>query len=127
MASMKDTQPPRGKRRRRRSPWTNAFRSVRQGTQNAVELMRLGRLGGDNRAEFQVVHSEAMYRLRRYDGAEGGVPIVLVPPLMLTAEIYDVAPDLSAVAALVRRGVDPWVIDFGAPEREAGGMERTLD
>ncbi len=37
------------------------------------------------------------------------------------------APDVSAVAALAARGVEPWVVDFGAPEREEGGMRRTLD
>ncbi len=46
---------------------------------------------------------------------------------MVTAEVYDVAPDLSAVTALAAGGVDPWVVDFGAPEREEGGMRRTLD
>ena len=52
---------------------------------------------------------------------------LLVPPLMLTAEVYDVAPDVSAVTALAEHGVQPWVVDFGAPERERGGMSRSLD
>ena len=45
---------------------------------------------------------------------------------MLAAEIYDVSPASSAVSLLHEHGVDPWVIDFGAPERERGGLERTL-
>jgi len=53
-------------------------------------------------------------------------PIVLVPPLMLAAEIYDVSPASSAVTILNEHGIDPWVVDFGAPERERGGLERTL-
>ena len=52
--------------------------------------------------------------------------ILLVPPLMLASEIYDVSPATSAVTILHEHGVDPWVIDFGAPERERGGLERTL-
>jgi len=52
--------------------------------------------------------------------------IVLVPPLMLTADVYDVAPETSAVSALAASGIDPWVVDFGAPERQEGGLERTL-
>src|SRR5690606_29490875 len=44
-----------------------------------------------------------------------------------TAEIYDVSPELSAVARLVEAGLDPFVVDFGAPEEEQGGMDRTLD
>src|SRR5690606_13594135 len=44
-----------------------------------------------------------------------------------TAEVYDVSPDTSAVAHLLHRGVDVWIVDFGAPEKQEGGMERTLD
>ena len=46
--------------------------------------------------------------------------------MMLAAEIYDVSPATSAVTLLHEHGVDPWVVDFGAPEREEGGLERTL-
>src|SRR5213082_4098447 len=46
--------------------------------------------------------------------------------MMLAAEVYDVAPTSSAVTILREHGVDPWVVDFGAPEREEGGLERTL-
>ncbi|HVJ93946.1 MAG TPA: AMP-binding protein, partial [Labilithrix sp.] len=67
-------------------------------------------------------------RLRRYAGAENDAPIaLLVPPLMLTADVYDIAPDVSAVATLLSLGIAPWVVDFGAPEREVGGMSRSLD
>jgi putative long chain acyl-CoA synthase len=99
---------------------------------NALELLRFGRLGEDYGAPFDVVDQGPHHRLRHYastDGAVGvGAPaILLVPPLMVTAEVYDVAPDISAVLALQRAGVTPYVVDFGAPEREAGGMSRTLD
>ena len=33
---------------------------------------------------------------------------------------------ISAVTILREHGADPWVVDFGAPEREEGGLERTL-
>jgi putative long chain acyl-CoA synthase len=46
--------------------------------------------------------------------------------MMLAAEIYDVSPSSSAVSVLAEHGVDPWVVDFGAPEHEEGGLERTL-
>jgi putative long chain acyl-CoA synthase len=46
--------------------------------------------------------------------------------MMLAAEVYDVSPATSAVTVLHRHGADPWVVDFGAPEREEGGLERTL-
>ena len=59
-------------------------------------------------------------------GDEPGPPVLLVPPMMLAAEVYDVSPSTSAVTILREHGVDPWVVDFGAPEREEGGLERTL-
>src|SRR5581483_10726504 len=53
-------------------------------------------------------------------------PVLLVPPLMMTAEVWDVSPATSAVTSLHGAGVDPWVVDFGHPDREPGGLERTL-
>src|SRR5690606_1780705 len=32
----------------------------------------------------------------------------------------------SAVTSLYRSGLDPWVIDFGSPDKVEGGLERTL-
>jgi putative long chain acyl-CoA synthase len=99
---------------------------------NAVEVARLGGLDtGEQASPYRVVARDPMYRLRHYEStgvADGSdaPPILLVPPLMLTAEVYDVSPQSSAVQVLLAAGVDPWVIDFGSPEREVGGTERTL-
>jgi putative long chain acyl-CoA synthase len=100
------------------------------GAENALEVIRLGRLGPRYGAPFDVVYSDRLYKLRHYGSgasADKRPVLVLVPPLMLTAEIYDVAEDISAVARLTEQGIDPWVVDFGAPETEEGGMSRTLD
>jgi len=100
-------------------------------TENALELARLGHFTDPEHAPYKIVHEMPVARLRRY-GADGRVapvpaPVLLIPPLMVTAEIYDVAPDISGVDALTRLGLDVWVIDFGSPELEEGGMRRTLD
>jgi putative long chain acyl-CoA synthase len=125
------TDPRRTNRRRaHRSGIGRSIKRVRMGAENALELMRLGRLTDTRSVSFDVVHRDANYKLRHYAPelpAEDRPPLVLVPPLMLTAEVYDVAPDLSAVDMLRARGIDPWIVDFGAPEREEGGMQRTLD
>lgn len=96
---------------------------------NALEIARFGRLSPADSEAFDVAERGAHFRLRHYGrvGEPEAGPVLLIPPLMLTAEIYDVAPDISAVGALRRAGMDPWVVDFGAPEREEGGMDRTLD
>jgi putative long chain acyl-CoA synthase len=104
-------------------------RWAKRSAQNALELYRLGRLTPVEGLSFDVVDQSLHCRLRRYPvlGAPATAPLLLIPPLMLTAEIYDVDPDTSAVRKLTAAGVDTWVVDFGAPERESGGMERTLD
>ncbi|HTU95110.1 MAG TPA: AMP-binding protein [Solirubrobacteraceae bacterium] len=112
--------------------------------QNAFEVARFGGLTTDEQpSPYEVVAADRVYRLRRYypsideagdPGANGhgnaateaGPAVLLVPPMMLAAEIYDVSPATSAVTLLHQHGVDPWVVDFGAPEREEGGLERTL-
>ncbi|ODQ83893.1 acyl-CoA synthetase [Dietzia alimentaria] len=110
---------------------------------NAVEVVRFGGLQTDEeQSPFEIVARRPMFRLRRYyppatgDADQSGVhidedepprpPIVLVPPMMISAEVWDVSPSTSAVAALHEAGMDPWVIDFGAPDLETGGLERTL-
>jgi len=122
-----------------------------QAAQNALEVARFGGLEtGEEPTPYEVVSSHPMYRLRRYgDPSASGTakarangttrsrggnrtkatrrpPVLLVPPLMLAADVYDVSPQSSAVAALAAAGLDPWVIDFGSPEHEEGGLERTL-
>ncbi|HVU91946.1 MAG TPA: AMP-binding protein, partial [Jatrophihabitans sp.] len=78
---------------------------------------------------YEVAAERPNYRLRHYfagSAAEDAAPVLLVPPLMMTAEVWDVSPTTSAVAALHAAGADPWVVDFGHPDREPGGLERTL-
>lgn len=102
---------------------------------NAIDIARMGRLEQAARTPYDVALRRPTFRLRRYAASgpaaapAGAAPrpaIVLVPPLMITAEVYDIAPGGSAVGALLERGLDPWVVDFGAPERQEGALERTL-
>ncbi|MEU6039439.1 AMP-binding protein [Actinomadura sp. NPDC047616] len=98
--------------------------------QNALEVARFGGLDTDEDASpYEVVSAQRVYRLRHYfpggDDAERPV-VLLVPPLMITAEVYDISSRVSAVRVLRELGADPWVVDFGAPEREPGGLERTI-
>lgn len=113
--------------------WRETFEILKRGYANATEMIRLGRLTDPHRTQFEVVHSDRIYGLRRYQGierAEGeglSAPILLIPPLMVTTEIYDMAPDVSAVSYLLGQGLDVWTTDFGSPEQVEGGMRRTLD
>jgi putative long chain acyl-CoA synthase len=98
---------------------------------NGVEVLRFGGLQtGSDPSPFQAVERCDMYRLRRYfpDSANdpSRPPVILVPPMMMSANVFDVTRDQGAVGVLHDLGIDPWVVDFGSPDRETGGLDRTL-
>jgi putative long chain acyl-CoA synthase len=100
---------------------------------NAAEVIRYGGLlTGELPSEFTILARRPMFKLRRYfpdavnAGTSAGPPVLLIPPLMMAADVYDVSPTTSAVRFLHEAGLDPWVVDFGAPEREEGGLMRTV-
>lgn len=98
--------------------------------QNLLEVARFGGLEtGEQPAEFAVVDRGHNHRLRHYTlGLPADAPaVVLVPPLMVSTEVFDVSPQASAVRTLAADGVQSYVVDFGAPEREPGGLERTIE
>jgi putative long chain acyl-CoA synthase len=97
--------------------------------QNALEVARFGGLTTNEEASpYEVAAEQRVYRLRHYypDSSGSGPPVLLVPPMMIAAEVYDVSPQTSAATILREHGADPWVVDFGAPEHEEGGLERNL-
>ncbi|SPM27219.1 acyl-CoA synthetase, partial [Mycobacterium terramassiliense] len=102
--------------------------------QNGLEVLRLGGLETDSVASpFQIVESVPMYKLRRYfppDSRPGqppvGPPVLMVHPMMMSADMWDVTREDGAVGILHANGIDPWVIDFGEPDKIEGGMRRTL-
>jgi putative long chain acyl-CoA synthase len=102
--------------------------------QNGLEVLRYGGLEtGAVPSPFQIVESVPMYRLRRYfppdtrPGAKpAGPPILMVHPMMMSADMWDVTRAEGAVGILHAAGIDPWVIDFGSPDRVEGGMQRNL-
>lgn len=102
--------------------------------QNGLEVLRYGGLEtGTVPSPFQIVESVPMYRLRRYfppDTRPGskppGPPVLMVHPMMMSADMWDVTRDEGAVGILHNAGIDPWVIDFGSPDKVEGGMQRNL-
>jgi putative long chain acyl-CoA synthase len=102
--------------------------------QNGLEVLRLGGLEtGSKPSPSQIVESVSMYKLRRYfpPGSRpgqpaAGAPVLMVHPMMMSANMWDVAGDAGAVGILHSAGLDPWVIDFGSPDKVEGGMSRNL-
>ncbi len=112
------------------NPITRPLERLGAAAQNALEVARFGGLATDQESSpYEVAAEHRVYQLRHYypdEQRDAGPALVLVPPLMLAAEVYDVAPSTSGVTILREHGIDPWVVDFGAPERQEGGLERTL-
>jgi putative long chain acyl-CoA synthase len=102
--------------------------------QNGLEVIRLGGLEtGSAPSPSQIVESVPMYKLKRYfppDSRPGqppvGPPVLMVHPMMMSADMWDVTREDGAVGILHANGLDPWVIDFGSPDKVEGGMRRNL-
>jgi putative long chain acyl-CoA synthase len=102
--------------------------------QNGLEVLRLGGLEtGSVPSPSQIVESVPMYKLRRYfppDSRPGqppaGPPVLMVHPMMMSADMWDVTRADGAVGILHANRLDPWVIDFGSPDKVEGGMRRNL-
>jgi putative long chain acyl-CoA synthase len=102
--------------------------------QNGLEVLRLGGLEtGSVPSPSQIVESVPMYKLKRYfppDSRPGQPPVgpsvLMVHPMMMSADMWDVTREDGAVGILHASGLDPWVIDFGSPDKVEGGMRRNL-
>lgn len=46
-----------------------------------------------------------------------GLPVVLVPPLMTTTDIFDLTPEHSLASTLVENGFNVYLVDFGKPDK----------
>lgn len=97
------------------------------GLQNTIKLMSGKRFTAPYHTDYRVVTETPKFSLRHYgNGQESGSHVLFVPPLMVTAEIYDMSLDLSAILWLRERGHDVWAVDFGTPDATPQGLEKTL-
>lgn len=115
---------------RKSLPVPKVLRRVGAGAKNALTILKKGRLGAPYSAPYEVAAEGRAHQLRRYRSEGAGepvAPVLLVPPLMVTSEIYDISPELSAVTYLAQSGLDVWLVDYGNPLADDDGLERTLD
>ncbi len=96
---------------------------------NASVLARFGRLEPRRGTLYSVPHESPIYRLRCYEvkkSRKARVPIILVPPLMMSADVFDVSKKISAVDYLTEQGFSVWLVDFGEPADQEGGLHRDM-
>jgi putative long chain acyl-CoA synthase len=72
--------------------------------QNALEIARFGGLDTHQQpSPYELICERRISKLRRYYPGEAQTdapPVLLIPPMMLAAEVYDVSPQTSAVTTL---------------------------
>lgn len=72
-------------------------------------------------SQKSVVHREGTARLYRFHGGKldaGRAPVLLVPSVINRWYVLDLRPGSSVVEALVKAGLDVWLLDWGVPEDE---------
>ncbi len=122
-------EPPKGLFRRRARRTGTSLRNI-------AKLVSGNRFTAPYQTAYRVVQATTHFTLRHYappgatqdatgKGARGST-FLLVPPLMVTAQIYDMAPDLSLVLWLCQQGHDVWLIDFGIPGVPSPDLPPTL-
>ena len=103
-------------------------------------LFRRRQLVKSGRTWFELVHDGDLMSVRYYglpdedyiELADGSrmpierdrhpVPLVIVPPLGVTADVFDLLPQRSLVRYMAARGFDVYLIDWGRPRREHASL-----
>lgn len=78
---------------------------------------------GVRECEYVVVATGAHWRLRRYDGHRGGVPLLLVPAPIKRPYIWDLTPSVSAIRYCLDRGFSVDLLEWLPPTDGDGGIE----
>ena len=88
---------------------------------NGLKILVNGSLHDYERRPSDVLIDKRHVLLRRYRPIEGverrhPVPVLIIPPLMVKPDIYDLRPGHSFVEYLLREGFDVFLVDFGRPD-----------
>ena len=116
-------------------------RRLARGAANSVDwLFKRDTLIQSGRTWFELVHDSDLMALRYYelpdedeielpDGSslpirrrQHALPLVLVPPLGVTTETFDLMPQRSLVKYLVARGFKVYLVDWGRPTKTHGHL-----
>ncbi len=88
---------------------------------NGARMLVNGSLHEFEPTPSDVLIDERHILLRRYRRPEGvevshAVPVLIIPPLMVKPDIYDLRPGHSFVGFMLDRGFDVFLVDFGRPD-----------
>ncbi|OYT71340.1 MAG: hypothetical protein CFK52_08240 [Chloracidobacterium sp. CP2_5A] len=80
---------------------------------------RQGRASPARPLRYELLLDAPTLKLRRYLPLRRPrplIPVLLVPPLMVTADVFDLHPKRSLARYLVERGYDVFLLDYGKPQ-----------
>jgi polyhydroxyalkanoate synthase len=94
---------------------------------NGARMLVKGRLHEFEPEPSDVLIDERHILLRRYRTPAGvtrryEVPVLIIPPLMVKPDIYDLRPGHSFVEFMLRQGYDVFLVDFGRPDASDRGF-----
>src|SRR5262245_15422122 len=85
---------------------------------NGIKLLTTDEFIPDEPAPSRLILNQRMLKLRRYISRRrrrSQIPVLLIPPLMVKPDVFDLHPDWSFARHLVAQGFDVFLLDFGAP------------
>ena len=87
---------------------------------NGIEWMLRDSTSVVGRTPYDVIYQRDKLQVRHYHAGSVkpryGIPVLLVPPLMVKPFIFDLYPGRSLVATLIQRGYRVYLVDFGEPD-----------
>ncbi len=94
---------------------SNNFKRLVHGGEKLV----LGNLAPPVRTPHHVIHWWGKNRVIHFFPLQEilyQVPLVIIPPLMVKPDIFDLHPGHSMVGYLIKKGFDVFLVDFGVPD-----------
>lgn len=87
---------------------------------NGLEMVIKGDLKPNRENLKKLLYQEKYVTLYHYYPQSKNtfeIPVVIVPPLMTTTDIFDLSPDHSMIETLLKAGFNVYLVDFGKPDK----------
>src|SRR3990167_3893489 len=87
---------------------------------NGLEVAIKGDIRPQQNSKKKVLYQEKHLILYHYEPLQNeifSVPVLLVPPLMTTTDIFDLLPQHSLANELAENGFNVYLLDFGKPDK----------
>ncbi len=87
---------------------------------NGLEVAIKGDIRPESKNRRKILYQEkhlTLYQFEPLDKEVFNIPVLLVPPLMTTTDIFDLLPQHSLASSLIESGFNVYLLDFGKPDK----------